>query len=500
MKKTLLRAAFAAMIIALLSSCVSTSKADKVEGEAVSKSAAKEAKTAKSKSVKEPKVSKKKFDEKAYAAAYEKGDYTACASMLLGRNVKKDVIKDMLDADMLMYNSEMYKSSGKGFLETYGLMQQSSAQLNAGEALKASLSVETNTNYGGAEYERYLAWSMRLACALNLDQEDVANGIMKDYIGTFMDEIQALRELNDQVEKGSEIALESDEFKSAQQKLSSSGINFSFVERPKKSSVRYETSPFFNYLGTLSYAANGDFDHAQQFADVYKVPKARELVSVPADKGRLEIVALTGLIGQREDVSAGRDPEKFVLHLNDIKRDVPIYTKITYPIFNPASQTSKITAVRISLSDGQYAPAVLIEDFDKAVAIDVAQKAYGAYSRSVFRNVVKNAIVVGSVIGAAVAVQQAAKLNALAAVAADIGLNTAIQIAAGAVAKIEKADTRQGIYFPNKASSAGFVVEPGTYSVKVEYLSGSSVVETKTIENIVVKPGKVTARVSSCQK
>ena len=455
-------------------------------------------KPVKEKPQKAPKVKKMKFDQAAYDEAFQAGDYNTCASMLLGKGNERNAVKDMLDADMLMYFNENYLGSGKGFLETYGKMQQSTADMSGGKAVGAAFSSENSVKYSGAEYERYLAWSMRLACALNMNQADVAKGIMKDYVGTFMDEIQALRALNEEMEKESEESLESDKFKNAQSSLSGNGVSFTFGEPPKKSDVKYENSPFFNYLGTLAYAMNDDFDHAEEFAATYKVQNMGEVLNVPAKKGRLEVVVLSGLIGQREDATAGIAPVATVIEVPGVNRQAVLYTKLSYPTFK--DQKHAINGARVSLSNGSSATATLVEDFDEAVKIDVARKAYGAYSRSVFRNVVKNSAAVASVVAAGIALDQAASQSAIAAAVGEIALSKAIDALARVVAQKERADIRQGVYFPNKASAAGFSVAPGTYSVKVEYLNGGSVVETKTIENIVVNEGKVSVAVSSCEK
>ena len=86
--------------------------------------------------------------------------------MLYGRGDKKDYVRDLIDADMLIYLSENYQGAGKAFLDTYAKMQLMNSDMSAGEATKAALSSETSTKYSGAEYERYLVWSMRLASAL----------------------------------------------------------------------------------------------------------------------------------------------------------------------------------------------------------------------------------------------------------------------------------------------------------------------------------------------
>lgn len=529
MKKTFKGIAACAVVLAFFSFCASSQEAApqssvdikaeeaapaETEKPAKAKKAKKE-KKAKEKKEKPPKEKKQKpkkekpakapkkirFDQDEYDAAFEKGDYDTCVGMLLGRGDKEDLVRDLLDADMLIYLSANYQGAGKAFLETYGKMQLLSSEMKGGEAAKAALSNEMNTKYGGAEYERYLAWSMRLASAFNTNQTDVANGIMKDYVGTFMAEIQELRARNAEMEAASEQSLEGDEFRDAQSKLAGQGVRMSFSEKPSKSSEKYENSPLFNYLGTIAYAASGDFDHAEEFASVYKVPQGKSITQIPAEKGRLEIVALSGMIGRRSDSSEGKKADVVYLPLPDLNMHIPLYTKVAYPVFNPAAQKHLIKAVRVSLSDGSSASAELIEDFDKAVQIDVAQKARGAYSRSVFRNVVKNSIVSASVVAAGLALNQASKSSAIAAVVAQVAFNASVEAAANAVANKERADTRQAYCFPNLASAAGFNVDPGTYSVTVEYFDGAgSVVETKTMENILVERGKITARVSSCEK
>ncbi|MEE3411380.1 MAG: hypothetical protein VZQ47_08750 [Treponema sp.] len=465
------------------------------------KPAKKETPAKKEKQAKPAAQKKAKFNEAEYNAALEKGDYNMCAAMLLGKGDKKNEIRDLLDVDMLLYHDANYQGSGKGFLDTYAKMQQATVSFNASEEGKAAKSSGVNRKYKGAEYERYLAWSMRLACALSMERDDVAKGIMNDYVGTFMQEIQELRAKNAQFEAEAEAALKSDEFKDAQEKLSSSGVNLSFVEPPKKSDEKYESSPFFNYLGTVAYAAYGDFDHAEEFGAVYKVPRADEITKIPAGKGRLEVVALSGMIGKRSDVSEGKEAQSVMLPIPVLNMSIPLYTKIAYPIFDKNAQTHNIKSVRVLLSNGASLNASLIEDFDEAVRIDVAQKAYGDYNRSVFRNVVKNSVVTASVIAAGIALDQASQKSPLAAAIAQIAFNASVDAAANAVANKERADVRQGFCFPNKASRAGFSVAPGTYNVTVEYLDASGkVVESKTIENVEVQAGKVSVRVSSCEK
>lgn len=520
MKKITKVIAASVVITGLFASCATTKNVDedstakaeapaKTEKEAKADKPAKSEKTAKAeksqkseKPAKETKAKTKKvkFDQAAYDKAYEAGDYDTCIGMLNSKNVKKDLIKDELNADMLTYLKADYTGAGKAFLDTYGQMQQLSSEMKAGDVIKAALTSEDTVTYTGAEYERYLAWSMRLASALSTNQIDVANGIMKDYIGTFMDEIQALRAKNAEIDKGSAEALESEDFKNAVAVLEQFGVNLGIGDMldtiskiPNSANAEYEYSPFFSYLGTVAYAANNDFDHAKDFATTYKVPNdlVNEVISVPKGKGRLEVISLIGTIGKREDSNLKQNP------INIPNLPKPIYTKLSFPVFK--EKAHKIGAVRITLSDGTSKGVKIIEDFDNAVAMDVAKKAKPAAQRSVFRNVIKNSASIAGLIAANEGVKQAGA-NPIAQKAAQLAFDKAYDPIVAAIVSTEKPDLRQGEYFPNKASTAGFSVAPGTYSVKIEYMNGNTVVETKTIEDVVVKEGKVSVAVSSCEK
>lgn len=493
MKKLIRGLAASFLLVSLFAACATTSAVDNEAAEKTEKAETQEKKKPVSKN------KKKKFDQEAYNAAFEAGDYESCISMLNERKAKneqKNIVRHDLDIDMLIYLSQDYTGAGKSFLDTYYQMQQLSAGMTVGDIMKASLVNENSVTYSGSEYERYLVWSMRLSSALNTKQNDVAYGIMKDYVGTFMDEIQALRQKNKELAEESAKKLESDEFADAKSSLAGAGANFNFGEKPKVTGkTTYENSPFFNYLGTLAYAVNNDFDHAYDFASTYRVDNVKDVINVPAGKGRLEVVALSGIIGKRSDAGEGVEPIGIHIPINGYM--ISIYGKVAYPVFNPPQHL--INNVRVTLSDGSQATALLIEDFDEAVKIDVNQKAPGAFSRSVFRNIVKNSVSIASVVTASEGLKRADG-NPIALAAARISFNVAVDIAAKAVIKAEKADIRQGELFPHKASAAGFSVAPGTYTVKIDYCHDNTVIETKTIENVLVKEGKVSVAVSQCEK
>ena len=268
---------------------------------------------------------------------------------------------------------------------------------------------------------------------------------------------------------------------------------------PAKYKSSYETSPLMSYLGTVVYAANDDFDHAKDSSLMLKKDNAdvdvADTVSVPAGKGRLEVLALSGTIGKREEFATDLVAVGAVY-------GIPVMFKMTYPQFNAANANHSINAVEVTLSNGETKVASLVEDFDKAVEDDVKSKQAGAYARSLTRNIVKNSVAIGSVVAADITRQKAPndmakKIAEAAYTAAIVALPKAMPL----IIDAEKADVRQGEYFPHMASAAGFTVDAGTYTVTVKYLAkDNSVVAEKTIENVVVNNGKVSVTVASCAK
>ena len=494
MKKNIREIILLFVAVLILASCATTKGA---EG---AKDSAKVEKT--------KKIKKIKFNQAAYDSAYAAGDYSKCVSMLYSKKADKNAVKNYLDIDMLLYFTSDYIASGKGFLETQGQMQRLSADMTSGKTMQAALGGENSTTYTGAVYERLLAYSMRTVNAIGAGELDVAKGVIYTYTGDYKDVIVPLLAQQKEVEASSDNMLGDEKFSGAMSTLNTLGVNVSVgkvtAKTPAKAKAVYETSPFLSYLGAVVFAANEDSDHAKEFSSILKTSAPNidvsEAVKIPAGKGRLEVVALSGTLGKRtegvQEMNFGIIPGT----------GFPMKFKIVYPVFDISKQNHKITSVNVKLSDGTAKKAVVVENFDNAVALDVANKARGAYNRSVFRNITKNAASIPASVATYIAAKETLDhigSNVLARTAAQIGFTAAKQgmiVALEAVVDAEKADVRQASYFPHLASAAGFSVAPGTYTVTVEYLSGNNIVETKKIENVVVKEGRVSVEVSSCEK
>ena len=468
------------------------------------------------------------FDQVAYDKAYNSEDYSTCIDMLSAVDDEKNYIKNSLDVDMLLYFLSDYQKSGEGFVASLENMENTSSGMTAGQIIGASVAGENAITYSGSVYEFLLAYSMNAVNALKLGDESKAMGAITNYIQFNQDTISPLLQKQKELEQAGADLLDSNEFKTATETLKKNyGVDIPLLDwtnnLPPKAESTYETSPFLSYLGTVIYALNGDKDHADEFSKILAhdnsvdVSEIMNILSDESDKGYLDVIALSGVIGQRSESVYEPTPLDLTLCLNSagvmsysgipIESHLFLNYKIAYPSFNLKKQNHAISRVVVKLSDGNSKTATLIEDFDKAVKNDVDGKARAAYYRSMFRNVTKSVGTIGggaaSVIGTDKALAKAGK-NPIALKAALVGYNKAakpLQEALNALTDSEKADVRQAAYLPNKASATGFSVAPGTYTVTVEYLNDAGkVIGSETIPNVKVEAGKVAVAVSSCKK
>ena len=264
------------------------------------------------------------------------------------------------------------------------------------------------------------------------------------------------------------------------------------LEQPKTEAVMAEINN--DPIKKLGEQATEIVDILAELGQAVNKPslEEEEVLEVPKNKGHLEVLALSGLIGQRSECSSK------LIFVGAVE-GVPIYFKFTYPQFLP--QKHLVDAVEISLSNGEVKKAALVENFDAAVLDDVKSKQYGAFNRSVVRNIVKNATALTTVISSRILMENAP--SDVVRSIAQISYNSsrlALPIAMPLIVDAEKADIRQAVFFPHMANSAGFSVKPGSYDVTIRYLSKGEVVEEEIIKDVFVENGKVTVVAGSTAK
>ena len=244
--------------------------------------------------------------------------------------------------------------------------------------------------------------------------------------------------------------------------------------------VRFSNSALARYLSLLFYRARGDTDNArvdleelyQAFElapDVYNHPPPSSLaeeLAIPDGKARLNLLAFTGLSPVKEEVNL------------PIPMPLPppnSFARLALP--RMVNRPSDIEYVEIILNSGERFRLELLEDMSR-----VAMETFKArYSLVVLKTTART--ISKTVAGAALA--YAARENSE-------GLSILVGLAARLAADFsERADTRISRYFPGRAYTGGVTLEPGTYSVTVNYNGRRGIVASERIDNVSVQAGRL---------
>lgn len=432
-----------------------------------------------------------KYNQKKYDAAFEAENYSTCIAMLHDKNKSGRDIRDNLDEAMLCYLNQDYETSIKVFDLTDALMQ---------EALTKSITKTTGSTifndniseYTGNIYEYLLLNAFN---AMNFIQlGDLENAIVElnkagikenEYIAKYGEV-----ELKDAISNE-----DSEKFNSSVTKL---GLNLSELkaDSPKKANINdlYKDSPLLRYLSLILYSANGNRSNveidAKMLASLGSEINVSEDVDIPAGKGRLNVLALSGLIGRRHE--AKFETPRILPFYVPIDGAKPILFKLKFTWPEYSGQEASITRIDVEVDGHGRKSAVLVEDFDQALAKDVRLKANKAFTRSMIRSISKKTTALASGEATLIAAKKTLEKadNSILRAAAEITYVTAwhtIEYAVDAIDLSEFADIRQAYIFPRAASAAGFSLDPGYYSGKVIYYNGNSKLYEDKFENVEVK-------------
>jgi hypothetical protein len=261
------------------------------------------------------------------------------------------------------------------------------------------------------------------------------------------------------------------------------------VPENPESTAKFSDSALARYLGMLFFRYDGSPDDARIYHDDIKVafanapevynyslpPSIDEELNVPAGKARLNVMGFSGLgpvkkqVDTRIPISGG----------NWIKIAVPVLEK----------RPSQIGRVEVVVSNGETFNLELLENMEGVAEETFKEKAAIIYMKSVIRATIK---------GATAAATGAAGDKVGGNTGAILGLiSLGTQIFAEAS---EQADLRLGRYFPGRAYVGGINLEPGAYSVKINYygISGGTVASFN--KDIVVKQNVLNLVEAVCLK
>lgn len=444
------------------------------------------------------KAKKVKFNDVAYRSAVGSGDFENALFML--ESVKKPDIALELDRGMLLHFLGEYLMASEKMESTTTAIDDAFTKSIMASFASATLN-ENISSYTGNIYEYLLVDAFNALNYYNMD--DVESALSRvNRVGDKQREYAA---------KYGEIALRDDSSAKDEKDVADSlskmnaRVNPDEFLPPKPTEKNlYKTSPFADYLQIVLAAQNGSYvdDFIVRELKTVAPQVSCESADLKGNKGRVEVLALTGSIAQRHSIpgvdSDGRpiinsidfDPKKIAINPNQglyINTYIPfggfpVFLKYDWPVFDRNSIQSNVTVSNVTLisKDGVRSEIpVLLEDFDMDCENDVTVRARKAARRSITRSTITK---ITAYLSSYAIVEAAKSRSELAAALAEVASIPALN----AIDLKEIADVRQCVAFPSKAYCAGFTCEPGVYQVEVKYSDG----RIDRIDNVVVKKGK----------
>ena len=475
-----------------------------------------------------------------YLEHLDSGEYKPCIAHLEKKNKKNsntDRVRDNFDLAMMKHFQKDYTSSLEILNQTDRLMDDAvTKSLTKGFA--AFIANDNAEEYAGTPYEYvYL---------------NVFNALNYYNLGDVDEAAVEVRRLNEKQRKflneygewvtndDSKIEI-SDTYKLL--RLDTTSLVKNTPEKPTEADI-FRDSATARYLSIvfamMDDSVNNSWNISADSATLKALNPSFDVDSettISEGKGRLDILAFSGLIGRRGErrLVIGPFPGLQFPTGEHFVYIPPFDFEIVYPEF-PAPQTiltpyiapvigwgpsftvypgkneiikmpkNEIESVQIVLENGgkvsQRIPLSLLEDFNYAVQQDVHSKARKAYSRSLKRSMLKKFTAVAGATATLLLAEEALQQDEnLLTIGIYAGTYLSAAKAIDQIDKTETADIRQVYALPAQSYASGIELSPGIYSFKVQYLSKSgTIIAEEQFSNIEVKQGKTVLVESLCQK
>ncbi|MDR1901214.1 MAG: hypothetical protein LBQ88_02880 [Treponema sp.] len=382
----------------------------------------------------------------------------------------KDAILYYLDKGMLSHYAARYDESSR-------LLQDGERAIE--EAFTKSITQEISTylvndksrDYDGEDYENIYLNAFN---ALNYYHRNNMEG--------------AKVEIRRMSEKLRDLAVKYDQIRSKmQEKALEDGGE---VPTNPDQGGKFSDSALARYLGMLFFRNESNIDDARIYRDDLKVAFANapevyayplpasidEELTIPSGKARLNVIGFGGLGPvKQEEVTRIMIPGN-----NWIKIALPVLTK----------RPSNISRVEVVVNGGYSFNLELLEDMEAVARETFREKKNIIYLKSVLRATIK---------GGTAAALGAAGNETDGNAGAVLGiLSLGAQIFAEAS---EQADLRLARYFPASAYIGGINLDPGTYSLKINYYNrNGQILASFNKDNIEVKENTLNLTEAICLK
>ena len=250
---------------------------------------------------------------------------------------------------------------------------------------------------------------------------------------------------------------------------------------PQSKAVNFSDSALARYLSALFYQGKGQLDDARieferlhaAFAsnkNIYKNPvpsSVNAARNVPSGKARLNIISFTGLSPIKKEAIF---PYLFPFFQTPFLK-TPVFK---LPVLE--KRPSAINRIEIIVDEKETFHLELLEDMGAVTEETFNARFSSLFLKTYIRTLLKYA---AADVAAIKASEKGASSMAL----------TYIRIARTLIDVSEKADVRMSRYLPEKAYIGGVNLEPGAYTVTVNYYSGGKIIATDVRREIIVKTG-----------
>jgi hypothetical protein len=250
---------------------------------------------------------------------------------------------------------------------------------------------------------------------------------------------------------------------------------------PKGKPVDFSNSALARYLSGLFYLSDGNTDGARiEFEQVkaafasnakvyyHLIPKsAVDIQTVPSGKARLNIIGFAGLSPVKEE---GKFPAFFPF----------IYPILRQPVFKLpkfVKRPSAINRIEVVVEGWNKFDLELLEDMGAVIEETYNARFSHVFFKTFIRLLSKYA---AADVAANIARDRGGDFAELAALSAAIAGKAAADASEGA-------DIRMSRYIPNKAYIGGINLDPGTYTITINYYSGSRIVAKDERRDVVVR-------------
>lgn len=288
----------------------------------------------------------------------------------------------------------------------------------------------------------------------------------------------------------------------------------------------YHGSATAYYLGAVIRSAHGDSEGARLDKDyvtalnpeLARTHLLSKVLKPQRDKAVLHIISFSGAIASKKEVSFYFPPEHngeavfipgIIIPIEGARLSLPpIRFKFAYSTVGENATTidrieAVITNTAIGTSDAH--PFFLLEDFGEEVKKNNALKARKEYQQNVATSIIGKLTAAISSGAAIFAARRAVELagNVLMKAVAEVSLaiaEAALPLALDKSNDAIRADVRQARFLPAKSSVAAFTLQPGTYSVHVRYLNGSTLLFEEGFDHVELKNKECKLLESLCLK